>query len=297
LPSEALALVDRLQSGYDAWAGGWQSAQAVELIAAYADNGGTQECVEKVGADMGKGWWAVGTQPADYHEWYAPEVALAPPVRTLTFIASLNAPAARLEPLLHQAPDPQTAEALNKCQRTHTHRGTLIGQMSEEELGSLLRPRVVEDLSGEWARAMHEAVAASGADSGEIWSCFTASDPGPDFAGIDPAEQGGPWWSAVAEQLDDNLSAVPAPGATGSDPAWVKARTMESELTSALWRCHDGDYLEVLTAADTAATQFGIDHADQIAEARSTWHDLRALAAKLGWAPDRPLGPLAPPQP
>ncbi|MGH3346178.1 MAG: hypothetical protein ACRDO4_04295 [Nocardioides sp.] len=292
LPAKQVAIVDELRADYERWAGDFATQQAVEVINAYAHNADQQECVEARGLEWTPGWRGA-IQPVSTWQWHTGNVKLTPPTRVLSYDNVLNAPAESLQPLLRIEPQPPLDAVLDECSFQIDSAGRLLGEMSSEELGALLRPNVVSQLNQRWFATMDAAVADVGVDAKEIGACFADSDLSGDLGEIEPGDAGEYWWEQVGQQLDASRAPSLDQTATAGSASWVSAVNAEADLVTALWQCHASDYGESLAAALAAADRFAQEKGAEIAQAEAAWVEVKSLAGKMGWTPTEPLAGLS----
>lgn len=285
LPVEDVERIRKIRASFERWAGSVEDRQAAAVVQAYGNNGAQADCV----AEKGMTWaWQGAITGVRVEAFYMQNVFVAPPERFITFDAQINAPAARLEPLLHRTPAEPLASALDECSFTAGGPGQVLGRLSEEQLGNLTYPSIIEDLSFEWEAMLVEATAEFGSPKA-VSTCLTQTKitTGP-LSGV-PAGKAGQGWLTAARKALPTAELIPDLGAPSASMKWDAALATEKQLAILLWECHDDSFGKALGNVEAALPRFETNLAADITAAEEGWNEVREVAGKLGWTPDDPL--------
>ncbi len=285
-PAETKRLEKLAQASFEQWAGSPEDHQAGDVIVAYANNAGQDECVRARGFEPWHDWrYAIGGS-GDV-PIYEQSLVFLRPVRWVTFEHALNAPHHWLEKQLRKTPPAPIDKILDACSSRSDFHPPLLGRIGEEEVGELIRPPVIEDLTRKWREAQTEATEDLPSDR-QILRCMSTSTPKPPLAAVKPGKQGQRWFDVVRD-------AIPAPELVATDSAqWRKALAAEAALVEVIWGCTSESYAEAVRRLPAIVEEFESRNAKDIATARDSWAKVRELATKMGWRPDDPLAGLKP---
>lgn len=273
LSEEQNIATQRLRARYQRWAGDVETRQAGQVVLAYANNAAMDDCIASRGADWAHGWQgAIG--PASTSSYASGSLWLSPPERTFTEEALVNLGPHRLTRYFGYSLTKDVDQAMSECSGPDRDWSTdILGSVSEEEVGELIRPAVYGDLVEAWNDEL-VAIEDLAAHEEETRRCVReAGLPKPKL----PA-----------------LEKIPAPGEPVS-AEWQHTLDVEEALVRATWECHADSYDEALAALDAAMDRFETAHAAEIDEVLAAHHRLRDLARRMGWAPGNPLAGLAVP--
>lgn len=273
LTEEQNIATERLRARYERWAGDLETHQAGQVVLAYSNNAAMDDCIASKGVDWLRGWQgAIG--PASTASYATGSLWLSPPERTFTEEAVVNLGPHRLTRYHGYSPPKEVGRAMSECSGPDQNWSTeVLGSVSEEDVGELIQPRVFWDLLEAWNEEL-TAIEGLVENEEDVRRCVRdAGLPKPKL----PA-----------------LEKIPAPGEPIS-AEWQRTLDAEEALVRATWECHADSYDEALAALDEAMDRFESEHAQEIREVVTSYHRLRDLARRMGWAPANPLAGLAVP--
>ena len=260
------------QSLFERWHGTDEQRSAANVLAIYAINGPTADCVR----DHGFRWnWSTGTHGAAPVDALGLTVLLAESkilAMSRTLLAVNGARRAQVRMNSRLTLPPAGENALTSC--LDSTRGA-----SDDDLEAITQRASSEKLMDEWRGVLSSVTQRFGSKQ-DYDDCMSRAD----LSLLAGKPYGDVNFGVAVVNATPPPGRVPMPGEQ-PNPEWTRFVALDREVTTADWNCRKVFYDEALTDLAPLLDTFESTHRSQIKASELHWQHTEQQAVRLGWDP------------